>query len=407
MTSLRVSIALLFLAASYPGASAGGYYGPGASDTEIILGQTMAYSGPASAFGQIGHAMSGYFDKVNADGGINGRKVRLFSLDDGYQPAKALEQIRKLVEHHGILASAGNLGTQSNLAMYRYLNERHVPHLFIISGMTRWNDPRVAPWTIGFLPTYYTEGRIYAAYVLREVPQARIAILYQKDDAGREGIRGFREGLGDKARSMIVAETTYEVSDPTVDSQIANLAASGANVFVNGSAPRPAAQAIRKMRDVRWHPLHILFSPGANIATTFRTAGVESSTGIVSAGYLKDPGDPQWTSDSGTLAWRAWMAAYLANGRGDDPFNVLGYSVAELVVHVLRQCGDDLRRENLLRQALHLRGVRLGMLLPGIVINTSPEDRRVIRSMQMQRFNGSRWELLGHLVTDGDGDAPR
>jgi ABC-type branched-subunit amino acid transport system substrate-binding protein len=370
-------------------------YGPGVSDTEIVLGQTVAYSGPASFFGQVGRAMSAYFEKVNAEGGINGRRIRLLSLDDGYSPSKALEQIRRLVEQENVLASVGNLGTQTNLAIYRYLNQLKVPHLFIVSGLNRWNDPKDAPWTIGFLPTYYAETRMYAQYILREVKDPRIAILYQRDDAGREAARGLRDGLGDRASVLIVAEATYDVTDPTIDSQIFSLAASRANVLVNISTPRAAAQAIRKMQDIGWRPAHLLGSPSANIYATFRPAGIQNAVGILSAAYLKDAMDARWEDDAGYKDWLHWMQQYVPNGSLADPYNVLGYSLAQIVVHVLRKCGNELTREHLLRQATSIKDLELPMLLPGLSINTSQDNYEVIRRMQMQRFDGARWEFLG------------
>lgn len=320
--------ALLATALAVPAVTALKAYGQGASKGEILLGQTMPYSGPASGFSQVGKAMVAYFDKINAEGGVNGRKIKLISLDDSYSPPKTVEQTRKLVESDNVLAIFGNVGTAPNLAIYQYLNQKKVPHLFIMSGLQRWSSPKENPWTMAFIPSYLIEGSVYGRYLVQEVPQAKIAILYQHDDGGKEFVRGLRHGLGEKANSMIVAEVSYEASDPTVDSQIVNLAASGANVFYNTGNPKTTAQAIRQAYDIGWKPLQIVTSPAASVGGVLKPAGLDKSSGIVSAAYVKDPTDKRWTHDAGYTAWLAWMKQYLPEGNTADYFNVVGYTAA-------------------------------------------------------------------------------
>jgi len=372
-------------------------YGPGVSDSEILLGQTMPYSGPASFFSQVGKAEAAYLDKINAAGGVNGRKIRLLSLDDSYAPPKTVEQTRKLVEGDGVLAIFGSVGTATNLATYRYLNQQKVPQLFIMSGLERWNSPKESPWTTAWIPSYFTEGRVYGQYVLREVPNPKIAILTQNDDGGKEFVRGLRSGLGEKGNGMIVAEATYEPTDPTVDSQIVTLAGSGATVFYNAGNAKSTAQAIRKAYDIGWKPLQIIVSPAASVGGVLRPAGLEKSVGIVSAAFVKDPTDKSWSNDPGYKEWLDWMKKYLPNGSTTDYFNVVGYSAAMTMVEVLRRCGDDLTRENVLRQAQSFKGFVLPMLLPGIALNSSPTDYTVIKQMQLQRFDGAEWVLFGPI----------
>ena len=375
-------------------------YGPGASDKEIKLGQTVSYSGPLSVFGTIGRAELAYFEKVNAEGGINGRKITLVSLDDAYAPPKTVEQTRKLVEQEEVLALFSSLGTPTNTAIHKYVNARKVPHLFLSTGASKWGDPQQFPWTMGWAPNYRQEGRIYAKYILKTYPHARIAVLYQNDDFGKDFLQGFQDGLGDKARTMIVAQATYEPTDPTVDSQIATLKASGADTFFDIAAPKAAAQAIRKAHDLGWQPLHLLQSVAASIASTLKPAGLDNAVGVVSSAYYKDPTDPQWANDPGVAAYLAWMKRYYPAGNPDDVFNVWGYSQAQTMEQVLKQCGDDLTRENVMRQAANLKDLQLPMLLPGIRINTSPTDYYPIKQVQLMKFDGKQWvrfgEVLGH-----------
>jgi branched-chain amino acid transport system substrate-binding protein len=403
MASKQIALTLLVVGFGLAGAAAAPAqqkkYGPGVSDTEILLGNTVPYSGPASAVGQFGRAVGAYFEKVNAEGGVNGRKIRFVSLDDGYTPAKAVEQARKLVESEKVFAVVGNIGSAPNLATYRYYNQRKVPDFFIYAGLSRWNDPKNTPWVTGFIPTYVVEGRIYAKYILQQVKEPKIATLYQNDDSGKDYMRGLREGLGDQADKLIVASASYEVSDPTVDSQIIKLAASGANVFIQMGAPKAVAQAIRKAYDINWKPLQIINSPSSTVQATLVPAGLDKSVGILSATYLKDPTDLRWAEDPGYKEWLAWMKKYLPNASTADFLNVVGYNIGQLTVHLLKQCGDDLTRENLLKQVQNIQDVELPMLLPGIKVRSTPEDYRMVGQLQFQRFNGKQWELFGPLMS--------
>ena len=390
-------LAMLLLAA--PG-HAQKKYGPGVSDTEIKLGQTVSYSGPLSVFGTIGRAEAAYFDKVNAEGGINGRRIKLVSLDDAYAPPKTVEQTRKLVEQEEVLALFSSLGTPTNTAIHKYVNARKVPHLFLSTGASKWGDPQQFPWTMGWTPNYRQEGSIYAKFILKAYPQAKIAVLYQNDDFGKDFLKGFEEGLGDRGSTMIVARATYEPTDPTVDSQITTLKASGADTFFDIAAPKAAAQAIRKAHDLGWRPLHLLQSVAASIASTLKPAGLDNAVGVMSSTYYKDPTDPQWVNDPGVAAYLAWMKRYYPAGNPDDVFNVWGYSQAQTMELVLKQCGDDLTRENLMRQAANLKDLQLPMLLPGIKLNTSATDYYPIEQVQLMKFDGKQWvrfgEVLGH-----------
>jgi len=374
-------------------------YSPGASDTEIRIGQTMPYSGPASAYGVVGKAEAAYFAMVNEQGGVNGRKINFLSLDDGYSPPKTVEQTRKLVEQEEVLLIFQSLGTPTNTAIQKYLNAKKVPHLFLATGANKWSDPKSFPWTMGFNPSYQAEGRIFARHVLETRPDAKIALLYQNDDFGKDYVIGVKGLLGDKAAKMIIAEQTYEVSDPTVDSQIVSLKASGADVLLTFATPKFAAQAIRKVADLGWKPTHYLTNVSSSVATVLQPAGLDKAAGIISAHYVKDPTDPQWKNDPAKLAWEEWMKRYHKSGMLDDGFNVYGYITAQLMVHVLKACGDDLTRENVMRQAANLRNLELPMLLPGISINTSPTDFSPIGEMQLARFDGKRWVLFGNILS--------
>jgi branched-chain amino acid transport system substrate-binding protein len=361
---------LLALAMASP-AAAQKNDGPGVSDSEIKLGQTMPFSGPASAYSTIAKAEMAYFAMINDAGGINGRKITLLSLDDGYSPSKTVEQTRRLVEQENVLLDFNPLGTAANTAIQKYLNERKVPQLFVATGATKWGDPEHFPWTMGYAPTYQAEGRIFARYILEHVPDARIAVLYQNDDYGKDYLKGLKDGLGSKAASLIVKEATYEVTDPTVDSQIVSLQASGANVFYDVSGPKFAAQAIRKVYDIGWRPLHLLNSVSGSVGAVLQPAGFERAEGIITATYLKDPTDPQWQQDPAYKDWLAWMRRYYPEGDVTDAANVYGYNLAMTMVQVLKQCGGDVTRENVMRQAAHL-DFELPMLLPGVRVSTSP-----------------------------------
>ena len=383
-----------------PAASAG-KYDPGASDTEIKIGNTNPYSGPASSYGTIGKVIAAYFRKVNDEGGVNGRKITFISYDDGYSPPRTVEQVRRLVEQDQVLFLFQTLGTPTNTAIWKYVNDMQVPHLFVATGATKWGDPKGHPWTMGWQPTYQTEGRVYAAYILKAVPNPRIGILYQNDDYGKDYLKGFKDGLGAAAKTLIVSEQTYEVTDPTIDSQIINLKASGANVFFDVTIPKFAVQAIRKAHEIGWRPLHFLNGVSAAIDVVLKPAGIEASLGTITTLFVKDPTDPQWGNDQGYKDWLAFMRKYYPDGNTKDIFNAYGYSTAQNLIYVLKQCGDDLSRANVMRQAANIRSLSLPMLLPGVEINTSPTDFYPVEQEQLARFDGERWVLFGELYDAG------
>jgi len=374
-------------------------YGPGVTDTEIKIGNTCFYSGPASSYGTIGRAMAAYYKMVNDQGGVNGRKIDFISYDDAYSPPKTVEMTRKLVEQDKVFLDAGPLGTPTNSAIWHYMNEHKVPQLFVSTGATKWDDPKGHPWTIGWQPNYQSEGRIYAAYILKEKPDGKIGVLYQDDDFGKDYLKGVTDGLGDKAKSMIVVAASYETTDPTVDSQILSMKAAGCDVFVNTAIPKFAAQSIRKAAEIEWKPLHILSSVGNSVSSVLKPAGLENSKDLISDFYLKDPTDPQWKDDPGYKWWSAFMDQYYPSGDKTDIFNVYGPSNAATVVQMLKQCGDELTRENVMKQAASLHDFRVPMLLPGITINTSPTDFAPVKQVQMARFDGERWRLFGPVLT--------
>jgi branched-chain amino acid transport system substrate-binding protein len=378
-------------------------YDPGASDTEIKIGQTMPFSGPASAFATTGKAEAAYFRMINDHGGINGRKINLIAYDDAYNPAKTVEQTRKLVESDGVLLIFQSLGTAANAATQKYLNDHKVPQLFVATGGNRFSDPVNFPWTIAFNPNFQTEGRIYGRYILANHPVAKIGILYQNDDLGKDYIIGLKQALGDKAASMIVAEAAYEPTDPTVDSQIVRLKTVGADLLYNISSPKFAAQAIRKVAELNWKPVHIMSINTSSVGGVLKPAGFDASQGIISVNYGKDPGDPAWDNDPGMKNWRAFMDQYYPEGDKNSSFNTYAYSTAQMLVIVLRNCGDNLTRENVMKQATSLKDVQIDLLLPGIVSNTSPTDYRVNKQLQMMRFKGERWEGFGPIITDDYG----
>jgi ABC-type branched-subunit amino acid transport system substrate-binding protein len=383
---------------SSPGAHAQKKYGPGASDTEIKVGNTNPYSGPASAYGTIGRAEAAYFAMINEQGGVNGRKINFITLDDGYSPPKTVEQVRKLVEQEQVLLLFGTLGTPPNSAIHKYVNAKGVPHTFVNTGATKWGDPKNFPWTMGFNLNYQAEGHIYAQYILDTKPDAKIAILYQNDDYGKDYVKGLKDGLGDKAAKMIVAEASYEVTDPTVDSQIVSLKSSGADTFYNVTTPKFAAQAIRKVADLGWKPLHILNNVSSSVGSVLTPAGLDKSAGLVTALYLKDPVDPQWKNDADMKAYAAWFKKYNTEGNFNDGFNVAGYVMAQGLVHVLKACGDDLSRENIMRQLASIRDLQVPMMLPGVKWNTSATDFFLIESAQLARFDGKEWALFGKVI---------
>jgi branched-chain amino acid transport system substrate-binding protein len=374
-------------------------YSPGATDSEIKIGQTMPYSGPASAYGTIGKSEIAYFKMINDQGGINGRKINLISLDDSYSPPRTVEQIRKLVEEEQVLFTFQTLGTAANTAIQKYMNAKQVPQLFVATGATKWGDPQHFPWTMGWQPTYQHESHIYAKYLLQTKPDAKIGVLYQNDDYGKDYLKGFKDGLGDKAAKMIVAEVTYEPSDATVDSQIVTLQGSGADTFFNITTPKFAAQAIRKSYDIGWRPLHYLNVVSTSVAAVLQPAGLEKSVGLISIGYVKDPTDPLWKDDKAVKDYLAIMKKYYPDGNTNDSLNIYGMSAAQTLVQVLKQCGDDLTRENVMRQAENLKDLEIPTLLPGIRINTSPTDFYPIEQVQLIRFDGKTWVRFGELLT--------
>jgi branched-chain amino acid transport system substrate-binding protein len=391
------AVAALGLALSFP-ALAQKKYDPGASDTEIKIGNTIPYSGPASAYGTIGKVEAAYFRMVNEKGGINGRKINYISLDDGYSPPKAVEMIRRLVEQDEVLFTISTLGTPSNTAIHKYMNSKKVPHLFLATGATKWNDPKNFPWTMGFNPSYQSEGKLYAQHILQAKPNAKIAVLYQNDDYGKDYLKGFMDGLGDKAKTMIVAQATYEVTDPTIDSQIVTLKGSGADTFFNITTPKFAAQAIRKVADIGWKPVHYLNQVSASVGSVLTPAGLDKSVGLISMEYFKDPTDPVFANDAGMKEFLAFMAKYAPELNVTDGSNAYGYMVAELTAQLLKQCGDNLTRENVMKQAANLKKVPLQLLLPGVTAETSPDDFAPFQTLQLARFDGKSWVAFGEPV---------
>jgi branched-chain amino acid transport system substrate-binding protein len=386
-------------AASSSGALAQKKYDTGATDTEIKIGNIMPYSGPASAYGQIGRTEAAYFKKINDAGGINGRKINFISYDDAYSPPKAVEQARKLVESDEVLLVFNSLGTPSNSAIQKYMNSKKVPQLLVATGATKWNDPKDNPWTMGWQPNYQSETRIYARYLLKNKPDAKIAVLYQNDDYGKDYLKGLKDGLGAKAASMIVAEESFETSEPTIDSHIVKLKSSNADVFVDIATPKFAAQAIKKVAEVGWKPLHFLNNVSASVGSVIKPAGFENAQDIISAAYLKDPSDKQWDNDPGMKEFYAFMAKDFPEGDKLAGEPVVGYGVSQTLVQILKQCGDNLTRENVMKQAASLKDFRTEVLLPGIKINTGPADFAPISQLQLMKFKGERWELFGEVIS--------
>jgi ABC-type branched-subunit amino acid transport system substrate-binding protein len=392
------SAALVMLAVTGGGALAQKAYDTGATDTEIKIGNIMPYSGPASSYGVIGKTEAAFFKKINDAGGINGRKINFISYDDGYSPPKTVEQARKLVESDEVLFIFNALGTPPNSAIQKYMNAKKVPQLFVATGATKWNDPKNFPWTMGWQPSYQSEAQIYAKYLLKEKPDAKIAVLYQNDDYGKDYLKGLKDGLGAKAASMIVAQESFETTEPTVDDHIVKLKSSGADVFVDIATPKFAAQAIKKVAEIGWKPLHFLNNVSASVGAVIQPAGYQNAQDIISAAYLKDPSDPQWVNDAGMKEFLAFMAKDFPEGNKLDNSTVVGFSVTQTLMQVLKQCGDNLTRENIMKQAASLKDFQVAMLLPGIKINTSPTDFAPISSLQLMRFKGEKWELFGDVI---------
>jgi branched-chain amino acid transport system substrate-binding protein len=402
LSTSRVAIAsaaFVILAASSSGALAQKKYDAGATDTEIKIGNIMPYSGPASAYGQIGRTEAAYFKKINDAGGINGRKINFISYDDAYSPPKAVEQARKLVESDEVLLVFNSLGTPSNSAIQKYMNSKKVPQLFVATGATTWNDPKNYPWTMGWQPNYQSETQIYAKYLLKNKPDAKIAVLYQNDDYGKDYLKGLKDGLGSKAASMIVAEESFETSEPTIDSHIVKLKSTNADVFVDIATPKFAAQAIKKVAEIGWKPLHFLNNVSASVGSVIKPAGFENAQGIISAAYLKDASDKQWDNDAGMKEFYAFMTKDFPEGDKLAGETVVGYGVAQTLVQVLKQCGDNLTRENVMKQAASLKDFRTEVLLPGIKVNTSPSDFAPISQLQLMKFNGEKWDLFGEVIS--------
>jgi len=378
-------------------------YGPGVADDEIRIGNTAPYSGPASNYSTIWKCEARYYEMINAEGGINGRKINFISYDDAYSPPKTVEMTRKLVEQDQVLLIAGGAGTPTNSAIWHYMNQHKVPQLFVATGATKWDDPKGHPWTIGFQPNYQSEGRIYAGYILKHKPDAKIGVLYQDDDFGKDYLKGVVDELGAKADSMIKVKASYETTDATVDSQVVQMQAAGCDLVVNTAINKFAAQAIRKAAEIEWKPLHILSGIGNSVAGTLKPAGLEASKGIITDFFIKDPTDPQWKDDPGYKWWLGFMDKWYPEGDKNDQLNAFGPTQAGVVVHVLKACGEELTRENVMKQAANIDGLSLPMLLPGISINTSPTDFAPIKQVQMARFNGERWELFGPILTGAVG----
>ena len=393
-------LATIFLLAATDPSSAEKKYDPGASDTEIKIGNIMPYSGPASAYSVIGMAMAAYFKMINEAGGINGRKIDFLSNDDAYSPPKTVEQARRLVESDEVLFLAGPFGTAGNGAIQKYLNQKHVPQLYVVSGASRFNDPKQFHWTMGLGATYKVETGIYAHYILQERPSAKIAVLYQNDDAGKDLLKGLKLGLGDKASTMIVAESAYEVSEPTIDAHIVRLKASGADVLLSLATPKFAAQSIKKASELNWHPLHFLPVVSSSVGATLSPAGIQNSQNLISAAFLKDAMDPQWADDPGMRKYLAFLTKDMPRADKSDGLLATGYTTAQAVEFVLRRCGDDLTRENVMRQAANFDHVSLDLFLPGIEINTGPTDYDAIKDMQLMRFEGASWRLFGQLIRE-------
>jgi branched-chain amino acid transport system substrate-binding protein len=399
MRLATLSAAFLVFTATTSGALAQKKYDTGASDTEIKIGNIMPYSGPASAYATIGKTEAAYFNKLNSEGGINGRKIKFISYDDAYSPPKTVEQARKLVESDEVLLIFNSLGTPPNSAIHKYMNGKKVPQLFVATGATKWNDPKDFPWTMGWQPNYQSETRIYAKYILKNMPNAKIAVLYQNDDYGKDYLQGLLDGLGSKAKTMIVAEESYETSEPTIDSHIVKLKASGADVFVNISTPKFAAQAIKKIAEIGWKPTHFLNNVSASIGSVIKPAGFDNAQGIISSAYLKDPTDPQWKDDAGMKGWNTFLDKYYPEANRADASVMYGYTVAQTMVHVLKACGDNLTRANVMKQAASMKNLELGGLLPGVKISTSASDFAPLSQLQLESFKGDTWHRFGEIIS--------
>jgi branched-chain amino acid transport system substrate-binding protein len=400
LTALSAVLALIIVTTG--GALAQKKYDTGASDTEMRIGNIMPYSGPASGYGVIGQTEAAYFDKINAEGGINGRKIKFISYDDGYNPSKTVEQARKLVESDEVLLIFNSLGTVTNLAIQKYMNDKAVPQLFVASGASRWDQPKQFPWTMGWQPNYQSEARIYAKYIMKEKPDAKVGVLYQNDDFGKDYLRGLRDGFGERA-AMIVAEESYETSEPSMESHIVKLKAAGVDVLISVAMPKFAAQAIKKIAELNWKPLQIVSNVSASVGGVMKPAGFENVQGVLSAAYAKDGADRQWDNDPGMKQFFAFLEKYYPEADRRDGAVAYGYGAAQTLVKVLQMCGDDLTRANIMKQAASLKDFAPDTLLPGITINTSPTDFAPIKQLQMMRFKGDKWELFGDVMSSALG----
>jgi branched-chain amino acid transport system substrate-binding protein len=398
-----ISAALAILASTSVNAADQKKYDIGATDTEIKIGNIMPYSGPASSYSVIGKTEQAYFKKINEEGGINGRKINYISYDDAYSPPKTVEQARKLVESDEVLFIFNSLGTPPNSAIHKYMNSKRVPQLFVATGATKWNDPRDFPWTMGYQPNYQSEGQIYAKYILKNLPDAKIAVLYQNDDYGKDYVKGLKDGLGAKAASMIVAEDSYETTEPTIDSHMIKLKASGADVFFDVAIPKFAAQAIKKAAEIEWKPTHFLNNVSSSISATIKPAGFDNAQGIISSAWIKDPTDPQWKDDADIKGWNAFLDKFYPEANRTDANVIYGYAVAQTVVHVLKECGNNLTHENLMKQAASMHDYTVAGLLPGIKINTSATDFAPVSQMQLMRLKGDTWERFGDVLSSDVG----
>ncbi|WP_407156897.1 ABC transporter substrate-binding protein [Bradyrhizobium sp. STM 3557] len=398
-TLSRLAAVAVFTALASQGALAQKKYDPGVSDTEIKIGNVEAYSGPASAYGVIGKTEDAYFKMINDQGGINGRKINFISYDDGYSPPRTVEQIRKLIESDEVFLVFNALGTPTQTAVQKYHNAKKVPQLFLATGASKWNDPKDFPWTMGFQPSYRVEARIFAKYILKEKPNAKVVIFYANDDFGKDYVAGIKEIFGDKAKSLIVAEESYETTEPSIDSHIVKLKDTGADVFVNISTPKFAAQAIKKMDQLGWKPMHLMTDVSISIGAVMKPAGLDASEGVLSAGYLKDASDPQWKDDAGMKKFMAFVEKYMPGADVSDTNLVYGFAAAQTMVQVLKQCGDNLTRENVMKQAASLKDFAPDTLIPGIKVNTGPTDFAPIEQLKMMQFKGGKWDFFGDIIS--------
>lgn len=399
MSASRVFGALVIALTATGSGHAQTKYDPGVTDTEVLIGQTNPYTGPLSSYSTQGRVQAAYYTMINEQGGVNGRKIKFISLDDGYSPPRTVEQTRRLVEEDQVVAIVGSMGTPTNTAIVRYMNAKKVPHILLATGASKWGNPKDNPWTMGWYPTYKTEGVIYGKYILKNIKDAKIGVLYQNDDYGKDFLNGLKQGLGDQAAKLIVKEATYEVSDPTVDSQVVTLMGADANVFFSASTNKAAAQAIRKIYDIGWRPTQFLVNNASSIASVLTPAGPDKAVGIISTAYMKDPADPQFADDEGIKWYRAFMRKYYPDGDVNDPQNEIGISIAQTAIQIIKQCGNTLTRDNIVKQAANLHDLELPLLLPGIKLNTAPDQYYPITQQQLIRFDGKSWIRFGDVLS--------